>query len=126
MKKLLLGIALIGLLMLILYGSLQGFGRYIYNSQSCERFNIDNIELRTGINIPDVTSTECTCENNKKISKFTIDTDKVDLDYYISKNKLTLVNELYIKENDTKNSTYKVTFNKNTAELIVDLIYKNN
>ncbi|MEH6535788.1 MAG: hypothetical protein V7719_05300 [Psychroserpens sp.] len=126
MKKALIGITLVVVLFGILYGGLHLFGWHIYNTQSCQRFNIDNIELRTGVNIPEVTTTDCECKDNKKISKFVIDTDKVDVDDYISKNDFTLVDDLYIKENDNKNSTYKVVFNKKTAELIVNLTYKHN
>ena len=126
MKKLLLGITLLVVFIVMLFGGLNLFGRYIYNTQSCERFNIDNIELRTGINIPAITNSDCECKDNKKLSKFIIDTDKVDLDDYISKNDFTLIDDLYIKENDNKNSTYKVVFNKKTDEIIVDLTYKNN
>jgi hypothetical protein len=43
----------------ILYVDLHLFSRMIYNTQSCERFNIDNIELRTGVNIPEIKSYSC-------------------------------------------------------------------
>ena len=126
MKKVLIGITFIIVLFGTLYIGLNLFGKFIYNTQSCERYNIDNIELRTGVNIPEVTTTDCECKGNKKFSKFVIDTDKVDLDNYISRNDFTLIDDLYIKENDNKNSTYKVILNKKTAELTVDLTYKNN
>jgi hypothetical protein len=126
MKKVIIGSILVAVLFGMLYGGLHLFGWHIFNTQSCERFNIDNIELRTGINIPEVKTTDCECINNKKISKFVIDTTKVDLDVYVSRNDFTLIDDLYIKKNDNKNSTYKVIFNKETAELIVNLTYKNN
>ncbi|MEM5564553.1 hypothetical protein WNY78_05540 [Psychroserpens sp. AS72] len=110
----------------LIYVGLNLFGKFIYNTQSCEQFNIDNIELRTGVNIPEVTTTDCKCEDNKKVSKFIIDTDNVDLDDYVTKNEFTRVDDLYIKENDNKNSTYKVVLDKKTAELTVNLIYKDN
>jgi len=125
-KHIVLSMILFVVFIVMLYGGVHLFGRHIYNTQSCERFNIDNIELRTGVNIPEVTSTDCECKDNKKYSKFIINTEKVDLDDYVSRNDFTLVDDLYIKENDNKNSTYKVVFNKKTAELIVDLTYKNN
>lgn len=106
-------------------GAVHLFGRYIYNTRSCKAFNIDNIELRTGVNIPKVTSTECQCTNDTKVSKFIIDTEQLDVNDYIKRNNLKFVENLYIKENDNENSTYKVVFNKETAELIVNLTYKN-
>ena len=124
MKK--IGIVLtisIGIIV-ILYFGLHLFSRMIYNTQSCERFNIDNIELRTGVNIPEIKSYDCECTNNKKFSKFIIDTDKVDLDDYVTRNNFTLKNDLYIKEDDNKDGTYKVAFDKTTDELTVNLTYK--
>ncbi|MCK8479528.1 hypothetical protein [Psychroserpens algicola] len=126
MKRLLIGLAAFVFLIAMLYGGIHLFGKIIYESQSCELYNIDNIELRTGINVPQISSTDCECKDNRKVSKFVIDTNTVDVNDYISRNDFTLVDDLYIKENDTKNSTYKVVFNKKTAELIVDLTYKNN
>jgi len=125
MKKVIIVILLVMVFIGMFYGGLYLFGWYAYNTQSCERFNIDNIELRTGVNIPEVTAIECECTGNKKFSKFVIDTEKVNLDNYILKNDFTLIDDLYIKENDNENSTYKVVFNKQAAELIVDLTYKN-
>jgi len=126
MKKTTIGIAVILGIILMLYGGLHLFGRMIYNTQSCELYNIDNIELRTGVNIPKVTATECECKNNKKVSKFSIDMDTIDLDDYVISNELTLVDGLYIKENDNENSTYRVVFDKITGELTIDLTYKDN
>ncbi|MFT5848879.1 hypothetical protein [Psychroserpens sp.] len=100
------------------------FGRLIYNTQSCERFNIDNIALRTGVNILEVVSIDCECKDNIKVSKFIINTDKVDLENYITKNDFILVENLYTKENDNKNSTYTVVLDKETAELTLNLRYK--
>jgi hypothetical protein len=91
--------------------------------QSYERYNI---ELRTGVDIREITVTDCKCKDHKKISKFSIDTEKVDLDDYISKNNFMLIDDLYIKKNDNKNLRYKVVFDKKNAELIINLTYKNN
>ncbi|CAM3609707.1 hypothetical protein FLGE108171_05805 [Flavobacterium gelidilacus] len=94
-----------------LFLTLVSFGFYavskmIYNSCSCEQFNIDNIELRTRINIPNVKNVECTYNERKKTKKatFLIDTEKIDLDYYIKKNKLVKSDygELYVKSNNIK------------------------
>ncbi|SDS67704.1 hypothetical protein SAMN04515667_2718 [Formosa sp. Hel1_31_208] len=125
MKKIVVATGLIVVLIVLFYVGLHLFGRFIYNTQSCKQFNIDNIELRTGVDIPKVTTIKCECINNKKVSKFIIDTEKVDIVTYIANNDFVLVDDLYIKEHDNKNSTYRVVFNKQTAELIVNLTYKN-
>ena len=126
MKHFLIVLSVSAIFLIAIYGGLHFFGNLIYNTQSCDRFNIDNIELRTGVNIPEIVTSDCECKDNKKISKFIIDSVKVDLDDYISKNEFTRIGNLYVKENDNSNSTYKVTFEKQTAELIINLTYKNN
>ncbi|MFT4781959.1 MAG: hypothetical protein ACJAZK_000277 [Psychroserpens sp.] len=95
-----------------------------YNTQFCRVFNTDNIELRTDVNSPEVVSIDCPCKDNKKISKFIIDSQLVDLNDYISRNEFTLIDDLYIKENNNRNSRYKVVFDTKTTELTVNLTYK--
>nr|WP_321223043.1 hypothetical protein [uncultured Psychroserpens sp.] len=126
MKKVFLVVTVLFTIFAAFYGAIHLFGRYIYNTQSCELFNIDNIELRTGVNIPEITSSDCDCHNNHKEAKFIINKQEVDLENYVSKNNFRLVHDLYVKENDNENSTYRVTLNKQTAELIINLTYKSN
>ena len=130
MKKI---IIIIIVSVIILFFGLIGFGffglsKIIYNSCTCELFNIDNIELRTGINIPKVKSVDCIYDEitRTKKSTFIIDTIKVDLDEYIQNNKLIHSNsdELYHKSNDTKNHSYKGVLDKKTGELNIEIIYK--
>lgn len=110
--------------LLSLFVGLHVFGKHVYNDQTCERFNIDNIELRTGLDIPRVSTMACSCKDNIKNSKFKIDTLKVNVSTYIARNNFKLENDLYVLENNNKNSAYKVILDKKAAELTVDLIYK--
>ncbi|WP_147231709.1 hypothetical protein [Psychroserpens burtonensis] len=68
-------------------------------------------------------SIDCPCKDNKKVSKFIIDRQLVDLNDYISRNDFTLIDDLYITENNNRNSRYKVVFDTKTAELTVNLTY---
>lgn len=129
MKRILLILATI-----FLFFSLVGFGIYsfskvIYNSCDCDRFNIDNIELRTGINIPAVKNIECNYNKTTKTKKssFIIDTKTVNIEDYIKKNNLEKADDdnLYFKSNNIKSHSYKVILNKNTGELDVKINYKN-
>ena len=92
MKKILLILSAISLFLTLVGFGFYGFSKMIYNSCDCERFNIDNIELRTGINIPSIKDTECTYDQTTKTKKatFIIDTEKVDIEDYILKNKLNI------------------------------------
>ena len=87
----------------VLISGVLGFGgcvscvRLIGNSNSCEWFNIDNIELRAHIDIPEVASDSCSCllnkEDDSKTNYFKIRTDAVDMDRYIEINAFIPVNE---------------------------------
>ena len=59
--------------------------RHIFNRTDCERFNIDNIELRTGIDIPAVDSSNCECGDAVKRSNFYLHSEKVNMNDYISR-----------------------------------------
>lgn len=128
MKKILLILSAISLFLTLVGFGFYGFSKMIYNSCDCERFNIDNIELRTGINIPSIKDTECTYDQTTKTKKatFIIDTKKVDIEDYILKNKLVKsdAEDLYVKSNDIKSHSYKGVLNKKTGKLDIEIIYK--
>jgi hypothetical protein len=128
MKKVLLILSAIALFLTLVGFAFYGFSKMIYNSCDCERFNIDNIELRTGINIPSIKDTECTYDETTKTKKttFIIDTEKVDIEDYILKNELVKsdAENLYVKSNDIKSHSYKGVLNKKTGKLDIEIIYK--
>lgn len=128
MKKILLIISAIVLFFTLVGFGFYGLGQMIYSNCDCERFNIDNIELRTGINIPNIKNVECTYDDKTKTknSSFIIDTEKVDIEEYIQKNKLIKsgTSELYVKSNDTESHSYKGILDKDTGKLAIEIIYK--
>jgi hypothetical protein len=128
MKKVLLILSAIALFLTLVGFAFYGFSKMIYNSCDCERFNIDNIELRTGINIPSIKDTECTYDETTKTKKatFIIDTEKVDIEDYILENELVKsdAENLYVKSNDIKSHSYKGVLNKKTGKLDIEIIYK--
>ena len=92
-------VAVIGL-GIIGYGSCWGLVYAIRESNSCKQFNIDNIEVRTGIDIPSIHRTpDCfSCildkEMNTKINYFKIRTDEIDMDKYLERNSFLPVNKV--------------------------------
>jgi len=128
MKKIFLIISAIVLFFTLAGFGFYGFSKMIYNSCDCESFNIDNIELRTGINIPKIKNVDCNYNENTKTKKssFIIDTEKVDLEDYMIKNKLVKSgsSELYIKSNDIESHSYKGILDKKTGKLDIEIIYK--
>lgn len=79
------------------FGGCAGCVKLIGDSNSCEWFNIDNIELRAHIDIPAVESEICSCildkEDDSKTNYFKIRTDAVDMDRYVERNSFISVND---------------------------------
>ena len=92
-----IGIVIIG------YGGFRGCKSLIdaaFESNSCERFNIDNIETRTRIDIPSSICGEPECFScildkaaNTKTNYFRIRTDVEDMDRYVERNSFISVYE---------------------------------
>lgn len=74
------------------YGGCAGFAHIIAKSNSCEMYNIDNVELRARIDIPAIEAGNCSCvldkAANTKTNYFKIRTNEVDMDRYIERNSL--------------------------------------
>ena len=93
-SAIIIGIGIIG------YGGCWGLFHITAKSNSCERFNIDNIEIRTHIDIPSIYSDpdcfSCILDKaaNTKTNYFRIRTDKVDMDRYVERNSFIPVNEV--------------------------------
>jgi len=106
-------------------GGCAALNRHIYSQTDCEKFNIDNIEVRTGINIPSVKKDDCHCEegNKSKKAKFMIDTDQVDLTKYIADNKFEKKNNHYINNGERDDTKWSAQLNNETGELIVEIDY---
>ena len=71
------------------YGGLYLLVRTIHNQRSCVLYNIDNIEVHTGIDIPKIESFDCeySKEQNTKMTRFDIDKAAVNIDRYIERNE---------------------------------------
>ncbi|MDL2230837.1 hypothetical protein LJB75_00280 [Bacteroidales bacterium OttesenSCG-928-L19] len=79
------------------YGGCVGCVHIIAKSNSCEMYNIDNVELRARIDIPKIDRDFCYCVKDKaastKTNYFKIRTNEVDMDRYIERNSLISVDE---------------------------------
>ncbi len=114
----------IGIVVLLIVVGFNALGRHIYNRTDCERFNIDNIELRIGIDIPSIIDCECSSDGDVKESKFTIDTSEVDINRYIKRNKFDKKDSLYINQGETSYTKWIATFNDESASLNIRIEYK--
>ena len=105
------------------YLGLNLLAKHIYNRTDCDRFNIDNIEMRAHINIPSIESQDCNCENNTKTSIFVFESD-VNLEDYIQKNHFVKENEIYVNQGERVDTKWRAVLNLKTAELSVIIEYK--
>lgn len=111
------------LVVLLGMGGIRLFVKHIYNSNSCESFNIDNIELRTHIDIPDVNSVDCNCNENIKTAKFILEPE-VEISRYIKRNNFEKQGDLFINSGERKDTKWNATLDVNTKELFIEIEYK--
>ena len=102
-----------------------GLSKHIFNYVSCEQFNIDNIELRTGIDIPSVQTGEiqCTCTDSTKVSSFKLDLEKVQLADYLDRNGFKASEDLFIKSNKTDKTDWHAQYDPEENILSFDIKY---
>lgn len=125
MKHLVLIFASISVLAIGFILGFRGLVSHIYNRVDCESFNIDNIEVRTGIDIPAVTDVECSCNEEKtiKTSTFTLDVDQLDLDRYVARNKFKAIDGHYENIGERKDTKWKAKLDRGSHQLTVTVEY---
>ncbi|MCB0631600.1 MAG: hypothetical protein R2824_22635 [Saprospiraceae bacterium] len=97
--------------------------RNIYDRTDCESFNIDHIELRTGINIPNVSNSVCEFDKlqNSKTSIFSL--AGVEIEKYVNANGFELVDGKYIRSGDKEANRWEAELDPETATLRVEIFY---
>jgi len=88
-KTILIALAFTVLLCLGVLVAFKMFTRSIYHQRTCDWANIDNIELHTQIDIPDILTYDCYYkkELNTKMARFDLDLTKLDMTNYMYRNK---------------------------------------
>lgn len=126
MKYVLYSIASVMLVMFLGAAGCKSLINHIYNRVDCEQFNIDNVEVRTGINIPAVTAVDCECNETKnlKTNTFMLNADIVDLTDYASKNKFILEDGQYKNMGKREDTEWEAILNPETSELKVVIKYR--
>lgn len=120
-------IIIIAALIILTLTSMAGFralSGHIYERNDCERFNIDNIELRTGIDIPAVNSSECQSDGIIKQSVFVLDTAHFNLEEYLRTYEFTRDNSRYFARGENQNTRWSAVYMPKTQELRVNIKYK--
>lgn len=110
---------------LFLLGSgCRGLARTMYNSMDCNRFNIDHIELRTGINITDTDSLlYCELSDYQRRTAYVLNPKAVDFSNYAPK-YFRYVDSSYIATGADEHTIWSATLDTNTRIITFDLQYQ--
>ncbi len=90
---------------------------HIYNRKDCERFNIDNLEGRAGLNVPAVLDGDCKCDGKIKESSFTLDIEEDKVKSYLRKNGFKKVTDFYQKKGENEDTKWDVIFTPDNKKL---------
>ena len=126
MKVLIKTLLILAVLLFLGFAGCKGFINHIYNQTDCEQMNIDNIELRTGIDIPAVSNVVCefkTAEQTK-VAVFTLDKAKVDLAHYTAMNHFIQKGNQYVKSGERTDTKWDARLDATTWDLTVSVQYK--
>ncbi|MFA9390678.1 MAG: hypothetical protein ACERKD_12770 [Prolixibacteraceae bacterium] len=123
LKKIFISLAIIVAFLLLFMGGCVGLSKYIFSCKGCQQFNIDNTELRTGIDIPSVNSVDCNSDGHIKVSTFVIDTSSLNMKEYISTNRFKFTDGLYRKSGENVKTKWEASLNALSAELTVKIEY---
>lgn len=117
---------IVGVIIFLGFAGCKGLINHIYNRTDCEQFNTDNIEVRTGIDIPAVSKVICDFNetDNTKTSVFTLDKAQVDLAYYVTHNDFQSKGNVYVKSGERVDTKWEASLDKATLDLTISVIYK--
>jgi len=98
---------------------------HIYHKMDCQQFNIDHIEVRTGIDIPKTTFANCEMDEHQSYRKatFTIDSTRVDIADWLVKNKFQQDETTFINSGSKADHSWLAEFDPADDELVVQLDY---
>ncbi len=116
----------ISVLLLLGFVGCKSLINHIYNRTDCERFNIDNIEVRTGIDIPPVSEVICEFKESErtKVAVFTLERASLDLARYVKRNDFVDKGAFYLNTGEREDTKWNARLDKEHLELKVSLVYK--
>lgn len=107
---------------------LAGFGcrqltKTIYYSMDCQRYNIDHIELRTGINVPRTLDCDCHLTNDERLVKFDLSRGLKVNDYVQQNQFIEELDGWLIKSGESENTRWTSRLDTSEYVLEFDLVY---
>ena len=121
--RILLIIAIIFAIPLLLMKGCQSLAKEIYWSMDCDQFNIDHIELRTGIDIPKITRNYCELSPTQRKVSFQLHKSGTDKAQYAATYFDYSGDHLFSASGTRKDHQWFATLDTTTNELIFIIHY---
>lgn len=123
-RKVIIITSLTILVPLLLMKGCQSFARTIYNSMDCNQFNIDHIELRTGIDVPQIKRNYCELTDTSRTVSFQLLKTGKDKKAYAEKYFRWSKGSLFVQEGSNSDTRWSAQLDTVTSELVFKLHYK--
>jgi len=122
LKSLAIIIVTIILVPLLFMQGCRSLAKTMYRSMDCDQFNIDHIELRTGINVPKIERNYCTLEDDVRTVSFQLLEDDAYRTEYVA-DYFQWADSLYAAFGQGKHTNWSATLDTATNELTFRLQY---
>ena len=123
-RKVIIITSLTILVPLLLMKGCQSFARTMYNSMDCNQFNIDHIELRTGIDVPQIKRNYCELTDTSRTVSFQRLKTGKDKKAYAEKYFRWSKGSLFVQEGSNSDTRWSAQLDTVTSELVFKLHYK--
>ena len=117
-------IAVIVVIPLLLTQGCRSLMKNIYNSMDCNQFNIDHIELRTGIDVPQIKRNYCELTDTSRTVSFQVLKTGEDKKTYAQKYFRWTKGSLFVQEGSNSDTRWSARLDTVTSELVFKLHYK--
>ena len=116
--------AIIGLPLLFMVGC-KSLVNNIYQSMDCDQFNIDHIELRTGIDVPKIERKYCQLNDSTRTVEFEVLLNSKELKSYSAK-YFNWDAPLFTAEGGRSDTKWQASLDTSTRALIFNIHYLGN
>ena len=123
-RKVMFIIAITILIPLLLVEGCQSITQTIYDSMDCNQFNIDHIELRTGIDVPQIKRNYCELTDTSRTVSFQLLKTGKDKKAYAEKYFKWSNGSDYTQEGSNSDTRWTARLDTVTSELVFKLHYK--
>jgi hypothetical protein len=124
-KKLLILLGFVVGLPLLFMAGCKTLTSTIYQSMDCDQFNIDHIELRTGIDVPKVKRKNCQLNDSTRTVEFEVLLNAEELDAYSAK-YFEWNAPVFTAEGERSDTRWQASLDTSSRALIFHLYYLSN